>query len=82
VNRDYGVRKPTKTRKYLAALIVERVNTRAPEKIEGLDIVPVHNPVGNWGPGLIWPPVIKGGETEGIIFEVVSELVREFDIDA
>jgi hypothetical protein len=74
------VQKPTRTRKHLAALIVERVNARAPEKIEGVDIVPVYNPIGNWGPGLIWPPVIKGGETENIIFGVVSELVRDFDI--
>jgi hypothetical protein len=74
------VPKPTMRRTKLAELIVDRVNNLAPEQIEGVDIVPVHNPIGNWGPGLIWPPVIKGGETERIIFEVVSELVREFDI--
>jgi len=55
--------KPTKTRKEFAALIVERVNALAPEKIEGVDIVPVHHPIGNGGPGLIWPPVIRDGIT-------------------
>jgi hypothetical protein len=31
------------------------------------------------GPGLIWPPVIRGGVTEGIVLDVVAELHREFD---
>jgi hypothetical protein len=72
--------KATKTRKEIAALIVDRVNALALEKIEGVDIVPVHHPIGNWGPGLIWPPVIRGGVTEGIILDVVAELHRDFDI--
>jgi hypothetical protein len=72
--------KTLKTRIEIAAMIVDRVNTRAPEKIEGVDIVPVHNPIANWGPGLIWPPVAKNGVTEGIITEVVAELCRDFDI--
>jgi hypothetical protein len=72
--------KATKTRKEIAALIVDRVNALALEKIEGVDIVQVHHPIGNWGPGLIWPPVIRGGVTEGIILDVVAELHRDFDI--
>jgi hypothetical protein len=74
------VTKATKTRKEIAALIVDRVNARAPEKIEGVDIVPIHHPIGNWGPGLIWPPVIRDGVIEGIILGVVTELHRDFDV--
>jgi hypothetical protein len=55
------------------------VNALAPEKIEGVDILSLHHPIGNWGPGLIWPPVIRGGVTEGIVLDVVAELHREFD---
>ncbi|MGY0575940.1 hypothetical protein ACTGJ9_037005 [Bradyrhizobium sp. RDM12] len=69
-----------KTRKELAAMIVERVNRETPEKIEGVDIVPVHNPVVNWTIGLIWPPVARNGVTEAIVVHVVAELCRDFDI--
>jgi hypothetical protein len=74
------VSKPTKSRKEIASLIVELVNAQSPEQIEGVDIISVYDPIGNWGPGLIWPPVIKGGITEGIILDVVADLHRQFDI--
>jgi hypothetical protein len=64
----------------IARMIIERVNAAAPEKIEGIDIVPVHRPIANWGPGVYWPPAVAKGMTETILLEVVADLQREYDI--
>ncbi|HYD66119.1 hypothetical protein [Azospirillum sp.] len=72
--------KATKPRRQLAEFIVERVNLAAPEKLEGIDIVPGAHPLANWSPGVYWPPAVAGGATERILQNVVLDLQREFDI--
>ncbi|KRR25936.1 hypothetical protein [Bradyrhizobium retamae] len=72
--------KPTKPRKQIAELIVDRVNLAAPEKLEGIDIAPVAHPLANWSPGVYWPPAVAGGATERILQNVVLDLQRQFDI--
>jgi hypothetical protein len=72
--------KPTKTRAEIARTIIERVNQRAPEKLEGIDITPTAHPLANWSPGTYWPPAVDRGVTETILEEVVLTLQQEFDI--
>jgi hypothetical protein len=82
-NRRTVVRQTTKTitsRKEISAMIVDRVNATAPEKLEGIDINPIIHPVTNWSPGLYWPPSAAGGLTKQLLEKVVSDLQQDFEI--
>jgi hypothetical protein len=82
--REFQMPRSIKTRKEIAAMIVERVNAEAPEKIEEIDILPlVSNSFNaNWTPGAHKPSTIRGGVTENILQRVVADLRRQFDISA
>ena len=75
--------RPTMARETMAALIVERVNAQAPEKIEGIHIIDVTS-IGsspNWTAADYWPPAPEGGLTEIILFSVINYLRHEYDIE-
>lgn len=72
--------KPEKPRNEIKSMIIERVNAQAPDKIVGIEILPVIGRQANWTPGIYWPSSIAGSMTEVILLKVVRELQREFDI--
>jgi hypothetical protein len=82
VAREFQMPRSIKTRKEIAAMIIERVNAEAPEKIEEIEILPlVSNSFNaNWTPGAHRPSTIRGGVTENILQRVVADLRRQFDI--